>query len=412
MHRILVFSILAIAALFLGFTAAIVAGKAWREGRERRRRARSRALEPVVLGWVHHDDPSLLARLGGRVRLRDRRALESLLLEHVQRVRGAEGQRLARALDELGYVDEYIAALHHRSWWRRAWGAERLALTAARRATPALVAALEDPIEEVRLRAAKAFAALGGVSAIRPLLATLGGGSRWFSLRAADVLATLGGGLVPQIVEAFPGLDPRARVAAVEILGRSRRIEAAPWLLQRLRDPETDVRARACDALASIGATEAGPALVRALSDPMWPVRAVAARALGRLRHEAATPGLCEAMRDRQWWVRANAAEALKAMGDPGLAALDGMLDGPDGFARHLAVQMLEESGVVDLRIEDLALDESELRRSAELLVARLVRAGRTDRLRELGSAHRDARVRESLGALLPAGDRAGAAAP
>jgi HEAT repeat protein len=412
MHRILVLSILATGAVFLGLTLVIIAGKAWREWREERIRRRRLALEPGILAFAHGEHVSLLPAIGGQVRRADRRTIESILLDHVQRVRGIERERLGRALDELGYVDEYLAGLAHSRWWRRAEAAEKLGLAYATRATEQLAAALHDEVHEVRLRAAKSLGALGGVTAVRPLIAALSEPNRWSTIRVADILSAIGPAVAERITEVFPELNSSAKLAALDILGNTRSLEATPWLRERLEDVDPNVRARACAALGAIDGPEAGPPLTGALGDPQWAVRAVAARALGRIRHEPAIPRLCESLRDREWWVRANAAEALRQMGNPGLEALHRMLDDVDGFAREQAVLKLEEAGVLDEVVAQVVSDEPERREAARALVRRVVKIGQLSRLRDHAARHPDPRVRESLCMLLPPLARPVTAAP
>ncbi len=402
MYRALVLSVLATGIVFLGLTLVIVVGKAWREAREARGRAVRRELEPRVLAYAHGTEPSLMAVLGRPIRRAERRVLERIFLDHVQRVEGIERERLARALDELGYVEEYVAGVGSPRWWRRAECAERLGLAGASRATGVLIRALDDEVSEVRLRAAKALGAVGGRAAVRPLLRALNEPNRWSTIRIGDILAGMGSPVVAELLDAFPDLSLHAKVAALDILGRVRSLEAVGWLRARLGDREPDIRARAAHALGQIGDLEAGADLVEALGDREWPVRAMAAKALGKLRCRQAVPRLAELLRDRQWWVRANAAEALRLMPPAGIEALERALADPDAYARHQACLMLEEAGVLEQRISALAGPDGPAREAAVELVRRFVAAGQTGRLRELAERHQAAEVRSALAALLP----------
>jgi len=109
-------------------------------------------------------------------------------------------------------------------------------------------------------------------------------------------------------------------------------------------------------------------------------------------------------MRDREWWVRANAAEALRIMEPKGIEALDRMLDDRDIYARHQAVLMLEESGVLDRQVGLLSRPDGPEREAAESLIRRFVRVGQMGRLRELLETHPDVRVREALAGMLGLG--------
>jgi len=409
MQGALVITVLAMAAVFLALTILIVGGKAWREFRDGWRRARRRVLEPIILKYAHGNDASILPALGGGIAKRDRVVVETILLDHVSRVRGIEHQRLCRALDELGFVDRFLTDLRGSRWFLRAQGAENLGLAGAKRATAPLAAALVDDVPEVRLRAAKALGLVGGRAAVLPLVNALTEPNRWSTIRIADILTGMGNDVVKELMDAFPGLNTHAKLAALDILGRIHAVQAVPCLLSRLADPEANVRARAAHALGAIGAVEAAPALREALADEAWPVRAMAAKALGRIHDVEAIALLCDALRDREWWVRANAAEALKLAGSPGLEALEWMLDDADVYATHQACLMLEDSGVLDRRVAQLA-GSGATRDAAESVVTRFVQTGQISRLRELSTTHSEAAVREALRRLLPVETAVGAA--
>jgi HEAT repeat protein len=396
----LVVTMLGIAATFLALAVTIVVRKAWREAAEARRRRRRRALEPRVLAYAHGTEASILSALGGAASASDRVVVEEVLLDHAARVRGIERERLWRALDEMGLVDRYLSGLSSPRWWRRAEAAENLGLAGAKRATARLASALDDEVSEVRLRAAKALGIVGGRAAVLPLVHALAEPNRWSTIRIADILTGMGREVVLELIQAFPSLNAHAQLAALDILGRIRALEAVPWLLARLGDGSRDVRARAAHALGSIGAVEAAPALRKALTDSDWAVRAMAAKALGRVHDAEAIPLLCAALRDREWWVRANAAEALRLAGPMGVEALEGMLQDEDLYAKHQACVMLEDSGILDRRVAQLA-STGALRAAAETIVERFAQAGQIGRLRELAVTHPDQAVRTALMRLL-----------
>lgn len=401
MMRALVVTIVAIAVIFLAITAIIIGAKAWREMREAWRRSRRRVLEPLVLAHAHGSDASLLPALGGRLKRRDRAVLEEILLDHIHRVRGIEKERLGKVLDDLGYVDRYLARLGSSRWWSRADAAEKLGLTGVARSTPRLVEAMGDPSHEVRLRSAKALGIVGGTAAIHPLIATLAEPNRWSTIRMADILSSMGPEVSVELIHAWPQLGRHARLAALDILGRIRSLAAIEFLRKRLDESDADVRARACHALGAIGDAGSGEALIERLRDDAWPVRAMAAKALGRVQHKAAVGPLTGALRDREWWVRANAAESLRALGDSGLDALEKMLDDNDVYARHQAVIMLQETGRLDAQVDRLAGSETD-REASRRFVLRFIQAGQTGRLRELSERHATPAVRRELTAMLP----------
>lgn len=408
-EQILVGVILAVAGVFVFLMLAIVGNKAWRDSQFHWRERRRRVIEPEIIRYFHGAGAGIRSALRRVASSRDRRVIEQVLIDHAPHLEAAERERLALAFEEMGFVDEYLSGLRHRYWWKRADAAERLGHTRARRVTPYLTRAMEDEeSSEVRLRAARALGEVGGRSAIGPLIRALNEPNRWSTIRIADVLTAMGPEALEELTAAFEDMNLHGKVAAIDIVAAIGHLRAARWLRERLGDGERDVRSRAAHALGAIGDAEAGPVLTRALRDTQWPVRAMAAKSLGAILHVDAIDELCVCLRDREWWVRSNAAEALRLMGPAGLDALERLLDDKDPYARHQAVLMLEESGLLDEEV-DCLLDRAPERRAEALsLVNRLVHAGQHGRLRELAESHPRSEVRELLKHLLAEGSAQG----
>jgi HEAT repeat protein len=402
-HLILIIAIVVIGATWIALALTIIINKAWRDEDARWRRNRRRELTPKIERYQRGECPTITSALQRPTGARDRSVIEQVLLERIHDADGIERDRLARAIDELGFVDAYLPQLKGRNWWRRADAAEKLGLAVARRTIDDLSEAMNDDVHEVRFRAARALGQLGGLTAIRILIKALDTPDRWSTIRIAEVLTSMGREVGDELTTAFEQMGPRARAATLDILAAVGHLQVGPWIRERLRDSDPDVRSRAASALGTVGDMAAGPELVTALQDPEWPVRAMAAKALGVILHLPALPELCDALRDREWWVRVNAAEALRVMGPVGLDALIRMLDDTDAYARHQAVFVLEESGVVDERV-DLLFDAShEASSDARSLVRRIIHTGQHGRLSELASRHGDDRVRQLLAHLLGA---------
>ncbi len=402
MHQILIWTIVSIGGIFLTLTFLIVANKAWRETQAARRARHRRELEPRILNWAHGDEKTVHKALDDRASALDRVVIEQILLDHIQRIRGIERDRMARAMEQLGFIDVYLGGLESRRWWRRAESAEKLGLAASKRAIQPLSHALDDEMPEVRLRAAKALGQLGGVASARKLVRALNEPNRWSTIRVADILIGMGRESIDTVIEAFDDLTREGQLAVLDIVGRVRPLAATPWLLEKARDESTDIRARACHALGSIGDPSASKKLIAALDDAEWPVRAMAAKALGRMLLVDAIPELGRALRDQQWWVRHNAAHALRAIGPRGLEALEKLVADGDAFAREQAVLMLEEAGHVDKRADELVQEGSAARKAAKSFLERIVATGATGRLRVLSLEHPVEEVRRELLALLP----------
>jgi HEAT repeat protein len=401
MNAALIAAVLSIFTVLVSLTTLLAFNRLWNEAVDGWRRTRHRVLEPIVLAWERGREHSLITALGGTARRRDRVVLECILLNRARHVRGAGHRRLAGAFEELGYVDRYLEALRSRHWWKRADAAEKLGLAGATRAAEYLAEAMRDESTEVRLHAARSLGLLGGEASARELIHALEESNRWSAIRVADILTGMGRKVVDELMRSFPSMSLPGQIAVLDVLGRIRPLRAAGWLVERLGDADPDVRARAAHALGCIGDPSRCGELIRALEDTEWPVRAMAAKALGRVHHIAAIPALRNALSDEEWWVRSNAAHALRTMGSRGLDALEDVLNSSDRFARHQAVLMLQEAGVVDEKVGRLAAsDEGERRRATEF-VRRLIAAGQLDKLSALAVSHVDKAVRLALEELL-----------
>ena len=405
MYNLLAWVIIGATATFLALTVVIVVNKALRETRELRYHIHRKRLEPLVLRYIHGDQKTILDVIDQVIVTSDRSVLERILLDHIQQVRGIECERITRALDQIGWIDDWLDQLGSRRWWLRAEAAEKLGLSRSKRAGEGLTRALNDETPEVRMRAAKGLGALGGESAASVLIGALDQPNRWSTIRVADILTSMGRRVVDELIARFDELGTTGKLAALDVLGRIRPLQTVPWLVERLKDPHPDIRARACHALGCLADPHTAGELAHALRDDAWPVRAMAAKALGRLKSVENYGALRVALGDPEWWVRNNAARALRTVGRRGLLVLEEALGDDDRFARHQAILMLQEAGVVDRRIDELADSADAVRQQAERFVRCLVEAGQLERLQVAVAEHRLDAVRNALRTILPVGD-------
>src|SRR3989441_5293892 len=369
-----------VGGFLLLLTVAIVINKALREMGERLDRRRRALLEPLVFEYLGAATSrplrDVLPKPPSR---RDRRLLEQILLESARLVKGSTQERITAAFEGQGAVHEAIRALGSNRWWKRADAAEKLGLMRSRAAVEPLVQRMNDPEPEVRIRAARALGLIRGKTSIRPLVGALADPSRWSAIRVAEILISVGVEAVDELLVAYETLPLNARVSALDVLGRIRRLRAAGLTKQCLSDAHPDIRARPAHGLGLLGDPGTAPDPIRALRDTEWPPRAMAAKSLGRLRDPAAIGPLRESMRDRQWWVRYNSGEALRALGPEGLEALIDMLSSDDPYARHMAVAQLEEGRVIDHFVADLTSNDAGKRAAAIRFVDKVTAAARID---------------------------------
>lgn len=331
----------------------------------------------------------------------DREVLIDLSLERLPTARGSAAVRLRYWLRDSGMVRRWNRDLASRSAWRRSHAAERLAAAHAPESLPLLIRALQDPVFDVRMRAAKALGAVGGPKARRALIEALGDRSRWSVIRIADLLAEMGPEVVDELLAAYPGMDRDSRLATLELITRVGDARMTPFLVGQLDDLDRDIRARAAAALGKLSDSRGLQRLEQALGDEEWPVRAIAAKALGMLRAVDATDALAMRLRDAKWWVRANAAQALCQLGDRGTRRLVEMLGDQDQFARDQALGALENSGELARRLECLGMADPAARQPGRRLVQTLLSYQPRGRVEALRDRHPDPQVRREFDAVL-----------
>ena len=150
----------------------------------------------------------------------------------------------------------------------------------------------------------------------------LAGGGLWWTLAAgpaagADLYGSASD-LPAELRSMLSATDPARRREGVERLEGLDARRSTPYLMQRLRDGDAGVRARAAQALALATAIDAAPLLLDCISDVDPPVRVACADAVGQfgalpkeLQTRAAAT-LARALGDTQYDVR---AEVLRAIG-------------------------------------------------------------------------------------------------
>jgi HEAT repeat protein len=112
------------------------------------------------------------------------------------------------------------------------------------------------------------------------------------------------------------------RNTAMELLRRLGQ-DAPDLILALLEEDDRDLRIFAADIVGNVSSPGVNRALIRVMGDSDPNVRATAAISLGRRREGLAVPALIKALSDEPW-VRFAAIEALAAIGDP--AALEPLL--------------------------------------------------------------------------------------
>src|SRR5437762_1315738 len=171
-------------------------------------------------------------------------------------------------------------------------------------------------------------------------------------LEATEAIAELGPKAqkaVPALIEALKDSDEYVRLRVSSALTQVGK-PAAPALVEALKQKDTNVRRMVLYAMAIIAEQEkidgAEKPLLGLLKDEDVIVRIFAVRALGKLKAESATGPLLDAMKKEDPFVRRSAAYAL---GDSGakeaIKPLAGLLKEEDALIRRAGADSLGEIG-------------------------------------------------------------------
>ena len=187
-----------------------------------------------------------------------------------------------------------------------------------------LVAALDDPAEEIALAAAEALKEAGNRAGLGGLYRMMGSEGR-LGETAADAVASImqrseGAGQADLDLlagAAWPQTGPLARNLS-RVAGKIRSPHHVPHLVSLLGSPDVGVRVAAATAVGQIpGEHEGVSALSFALADEEPQVRGAACRSLGQLGAGYAVQSLMSATTDPSPLVRAAAVTALVALDNP-----------------------------------------------------------------------------------------------
>ncbi len=256
----------------------------------------------TVLGWL--DGPAVeraLARLLGQPSVR------AQIVEAIVR-HGA------------GVVDLLVEQLDAEDLETRQAAAIALGRIGDRRATAALVAALDD--RELAVPAATALSRIGDAAAFEGLMARLGDPDPSVRQGVIAALNSIGHAEMPRrVMTLLDDADDRVRESAVKIAGYFGYRECLEAVLRRTSDSSEAVRRAAVEQLPMFDDERATAALSEALASGTPPVRAAAAAAFARIEGPAAVAALLSALDDEDGWVRYFALRSLASCADAGAAS-------------------------------------------------------------------------------------------
>jgi HEAT repeat protein len=299
------------------------------------------------LAWELMDRPDRLFEIKSRIQPNDRHLLIQLFSELLQKIRGQYAERFVSLMRILGLMEECLERLKHRSWWVRAEACTVLGAFDDSLVRLALYHALEDPVIEVRIEAARSLVRLGAVRSVAELVGSLVSDNAMPSLAVIDLFRNLSRSAVPEFLELLR-LSPRTGVqlVAIDALGHSGDLETVPALLHYYDHPSQLIRLATMQAFSLLRDPRALAAVLLAMTDFDWEVRAQAATAAGQIGSGEALPLLERLLEDEHWWVRYHAAEAMHSIGEAGIAVLTEVAARPSPVAAEMAWGILREKGL------------------------------------------------------------------
>lgn len=250
-----------------------------------------------------------------------------------------------------------VRQLKSSNWRNRAEAAMRLGSSGQTKAVPALIRALDDDNEQVRLAAVQALRMLRHAAAAEPLARSMEKLAQRPQAQPAeyealaDALGSLGAGAVPALLRLLGSEEREPRRWAAHALGLTRDSRAVDPLIKRLADPRLEVRKSAALALGHIGDRRALAALVQAISSRDHETRRAAVTALGMIGGEPAVDALSSITEDASEPVQLAVVEALSRIGGMRAAGcLRSIMDGSRKAVRDAATAAL---GALKLEASD-----------------------------------------------------------
>jgi len=194
---------------------------------------------------------------------------------------------------------------------------------------------------------------------------------------AAEVLAWLGGSAITGLEARLSGLPPSGRIAACEVIGRSRDPRAAGILVRLLDDPEPNVRACAAEWLGGHGGEAATEALAARLSGEDRLLILAALQSLNGLGARLPCAALIPLADDQM--LAAEALTALGRCGDPDAASAVAARLGSEPAAARALETLHDTGGETAAECERVLAAAPDERLDA---LAALAREGEPDRQR------------------------------
>ena len=311
--------------------------------------AEARQLDVLsALAFEYLETPAFYPAFKAQLLPKDQALLIRLFLSLLPKVRGGYADQLVAMMRELGVAETCLGQLRSSRWWRRAEACSVLGAFNQPAVLAGLRQAVDDPVFDVRLEAARSLTRLGAAPPVRLLIERLVTHEAAHSLAVTELLQQQGPAAVAEMIDLLGSdADGAAKVLAADALGHIGNLEAVPALLRQCVAADELQRLSAFIALTALGDPRAAAAAAAALrQDAAAEVRTQAAICLGRIGGSDFAPDLEQSLADDAWWVRYEAATALFAIGGDGISRLQKAVQGPSQPAALIAHELLQEKGL------------------------------------------------------------------
>jgi len=242
---------------------------------------------------------------------------------------------------------------------------------------PQLIEFLKDDHSDVRRATAQTLGELQAKEATQELVRLLKDDNPYVREAAAQALAQLQAKEATQeLIRLLKDDNSDVRRVAAQALGQLQAKEASQELIRLLKDDHSDVRRATAQTLGQLQAKEATQELVRLLKDDDSDVRRAAAQALGQLQAKEASQELIRLLKDDNPYVREAAAQALgQLQAKEATQELVRLLKDDNPYVRRATAQALGQRQAKEATQELISLlkdDNSDVRRAAAQTLGRL----------------------------------------
>jgi len=241
-----------------------------------------------------------------------------------------------------GVVGLLTEQLHAEDLDTRQAAAVALGRIGDRRATPALIAALND--RALAVAAAGALARIGDGTAFPALLDLVGEPDSAIRQSAIAALNSIGHPEMPdRIVGLLEDPDLNVRESALKIAGYFGYAQCLDAVLACCRHGNEALRRTAVEQLPFFDSPRVVDPLLALLEDAHPPVRAAAVTALARVEHPSRVDALLRTLNDPDVWVRYVTLRALAAIGETRAlpAVVDALRQDPAAHVRLAAIDVI-----------------------------------------------------------------------